>query len=102
MRQVLKVGIRKLKNNLSSYLREMRRGTRILVTDRNAVVAELHEPRADYEAEPLADPVLAEWVREGTVLPATRKKEPLPESPVRLPDGTALRLLDEDRGRRER
>lgn len=98
MKQIVTVGIRELKNNLSSYLREVRRGTRVLVTDRNAVVAELHEPRANYSPDEPTDPVLAEWVRERTVLPPTREKEPLPASPVRLDDGTARRLLDEDRG----
>ena len=46
------VGIKELKNNLSAYLREVRRGTRVLVSDRNSVVAELHEPRAGYTSHP--------------------------------------------------
>jgi len=91
------VGIKELKNNLSAYLREVRRGTRILVADRAAVVAELHEPGAVYAAAGDAHPALEAWVRSGLVTLPKRPKEPLPESPVRLAEGAARRLLDMDR-----
>lgn len=93
-----RVGIRELKNNLSAYLREVRRGERFLVSDRDKVVAELHEPEATYGRALPADPILQEWVRRGVVVPPSRDKGPLPQSPVRLEEGTAKRLLDEDRG----
>ncbi len=35
------VGLRELKNNLSEYVREVRSGESVLVTDRGEVVAEL-------------------------------------------------------------
>jgi antitoxin (DNA-binding transcriptional repressor) of toxin-antitoxin stability system len=95
------VGIKDLKNQLSAWLREVRRGTRVLVADRGSVVAELREPGAAYETEP-ADPVLAEWARVGAIRLPTRRKEPLPESPIRLPAGLATRLLDEAREDRRR
>lgn len=38
------VAIKELKNNLSSYLREVKNGEVILVTDRGSVVAELRQP----------------------------------------------------------
>jgi antitoxin (DNA-binding transcriptional repressor) of toxin-antitoxin stability system len=91
------VGIKELKNNLSAWLREVRRGTRVLVSDRNRVVAELHEPEAGYAIDDPMDPKLAEWIEAGVVSPPTVKKEKLPASPVRLEEGTAARLLDEDR-----
>lgn len=91
------VGVKELKDNLSAYLREVRRGTRILVTDRNVVVAEIYEPGGSYAADRADDPVLAAWVRDGLVVPATRKKEPMPESPVRLAAGTSLGWLDDSR-----
>ena len=102
MGRVKKVGVKDLKNNLSAYLREVRRGTRILVTDRSDVTAELHEPGATYEAPESENPILAEWVEKGIDTLPTAKKVPLPESPVKFKDGTALRLLDEsrDEGRR--
>ena len=53
------VGIKDLKNNLSAYLRDVRRGARVLVTDRDRVVAELHEPRSGYAVDDPFDPQLA-------------------------------------------
>ena len=96
------VGIKELKNNLSAYLREVRRGTRILVSDRNTIVAELHEPRAGYGVPDSADPLVAEWTDSGIVSPPSRKKTPLPASPITSRDGEALSLLNQDRGDRER
>ena len=92
------VGIKELKNNLSAYLREVRRGTRILVSDRSAIVAELHEPGATYVLDEDENPVLAGWVRAGVVTAPTRAREPLPSTGLKLEDGTAARLIAEDRG----
>ena len=100
MTEIKTVGIKDLKNNLSAWLREVRRGTRILVSDRASVVAELHEPGATYETDPTRSPVLDEWIRAGIVTMPRAKKRPLPVSPVSLPEGTAARLLDEERGER--
>ena len=94
------VGIKDLKNNLSAYLREVRQGARILVSDRDRVVAELHEPGVVYAAEEDLRPVLAAWVRAGIVTLPKRPKAPMQRSPVRLATGTAAHLLDE--GRRDR
>ena len=91
------IGVKDLKNNLSAYLREVRRGTRVLVTDRNVVVAELHEPGATYRPDELADPTVSDWVRDGIVVLPTRKKEPLPPSSVRLPAGTSRGWLEDAR-----
>lgn len=38
------VGIKVLKNNLSRYLREVRDGEVVWVTDRDEVIAEIHRP----------------------------------------------------------
>jgi antitoxin (DNA-binding transcriptional repressor) of toxin-antitoxin stability system len=38
------VGIKVLKNNLSRYLRDVRAGETVLVTDRDEVIAEIHRP----------------------------------------------------------
>ena len=101
MSELKTVGIKELKNNLSAYLREVRRGIRVLVSDRNRVVAELHEPNAGYVVDGApdpGDPQLASWVRDGIVRLPTAPKSRLPASPVRLAEGVANRLLDEDRG----
>ena len=97
MSDIKTVGVKDLKNNLSAYLRDVRRGTRILVSDRSMIVAELHEPTATYAVPESSDPIVTEWIREGIVVPPSRKKTPLPESPVRVEEGLAARLLDEDR-----
>ncbi len=97
VRAVEKVGIKNLKNNLSAYIRRVRKGTRILVTDRDEVVAELSEPRPDERTEDI-HPLLAEWMRRGELHRGKSRKTPLPRSPVRLKPGTAQRLLDLDRG----
>jgi len=96
------VGIKELKNNLSAYLREVRLGTRVYVSDRDEIVAELHEPGAVYTTAEDPNPVLAAWSRAGIVTLPKHLKVPLQKSPVRLAKGTAARLLDEDRheGRR--
>jgi len=75
MAEIKTVGVKELKNNLSAYLREIRRGTRILVSDRSTVVAELHEPGATYPAPGKGDPVISGWVEAGIVaLPAGPKE----------------------------
>jgi antitoxin (DNA-binding transcriptional repressor) of toxin-antitoxin stability system len=76
------VGVRDLKNHLSEYLRLVRRGERILVTDRGEVVAELRHPGAP-------PPKLR--ANRTDLYPAL---EPI------APDGTARVLIDEDRGER--
>jgi antitoxin (DNA-binding transcriptional repressor) of toxin-antitoxin stability system len=97
-----KVGIKELKNNLSAYVREVRRGAHILVTDRADVVAEIREPGAAYSPSEDRHPLLEAWARAGVVALPTRPKSPLPPPPARLPDGTAKRLLDADRSERRR
>jgi len=96
VKAVERVGVKRLKNNLSAYLRQVKRGVRVLVTDRDQVVAELGQPRKDEAGLP---PLFAEWIRRGELRPGRRPKQPLPASPVRFPAGTAQRLLDLDRGK---
>jgi antitoxin (DNA-binding transcriptional repressor) of toxin-antitoxin stability system len=95
MKAIERVGVKNLKNNLSAYLRQVKRGVRVLVTDRDEVVAELGKPRIDIAKS--AHPLLAEWIAAGDLRPATARKKKLPVSPVKLPAGTARRLLDADR-----
>ena len=95
------VGIRELKNRLSHYLREVRAGKTVLVTDRGEVVAELRTPSPP--AGPLASyPGLAELARR-TLLeigaPARAELYPrLPPTAATRP--TAAELLDQERGER--
>jgi prevent-host-death family protein len=71
----MQVGTKELKNRLSHYLRIVRGGEPVLVTDRGAVVAELR-PVAARVAEHV---VLAELARQGIVtLPRGRLPDLLP------------------------
>lgn len=89
------VGVRDLKNNLSSHLRDVRDGLTITVSDRGRPVAELR-PRSGRQEARVAD-LAAEWAREGRLeLPAARKR-PLEPSPVSLRAGTSRRMLEADR-----
>jgi len=93
MDPVKTVGVKELRNRLSEYLRDVRRGTRVLVTDRSAVVAEFRQPGPD----PLADgrhPRAAEWLDSGLLTPPSRAKVSLPSSPVSQPAGTSRAIID--------
>src|SRR5580658_10290122 len=58
------VGIRELKNSLSEYLRRVRSGESVLVTDRGEIVAELMPPGRD-SVDPSVPPGLSALVRRG-------------------------------------
>jgi antitoxin (DNA-binding transcriptional repressor) of toxin-antitoxin stability system len=95
------VGIRELKAHLSRYLREVRAGEVILITDRQRVVAELRAPGGSGLAESEMDRGLRRLAEAGGL----RVGEPGPPdsycaSPVKAPAGTARALLDEERGER--
>lgn len=91
------VGIKQLRDSLSRYVKEARNGTRILILDREEVVAEIREPQVDY-APARREGRAEEMAREGTLIRPAGKKEPLGPSPLHLPPGTSKVLLAEDRG----
>jgi prevent-host-death family protein len=93
------VGLRELKNRLSEYVRLVRAGERVLVTDRGQVVAELVPSTATVAAGPEA--ALAELDRRGMTRPPSNKgRASYPRFRRLAPKGTARRLLDEERGER--
>lgn len=67
---VKSVGVKMLKNNLSKYLKMVRRGETVLVTDRNEVIAEIRRPQAA-GAEDRLQAFLEEEARLGRVTLAT-------------------------------
>jgi len=89
------VGIRELKNRLSEYLRLVREGEVVMVTDRGEAIAELRPASGGL------DPALAEAVRRGWLRwGGPNRPELYPRfAPLAAP-GTAARLLDEERGER--
>ena len=95
------VGIRELKNHLSEYLRRVRLGESVLVTDRGEVVAEFSPPTRGATDASLPAGLLALAKRGLVTLGAPRDGggyEPLPR-PHRG-RRTAAQLLDEERGSR--
>lgn len=99
------VGIKALKNKLSEYIRLVREGEIVLVTDRDEVVAEISRPRT-----PVAGRVsrweafLNEEERAGRITPAKRtesvalrrlRASPPPDAPTDLLE--LLRSMREDR-----
>ncbi len=95
------VGLRELKNRLSEYVRQVRAGESILVTDRGEVVAELGPP-GRIAARPDLPPGLLEMARRGEVtLGGPNDPSAYPEMrPVRLRHRTVAELLDQERGER--
>lgn len=94
------VGIRELKNRLSEYLRLVRAGERVLVTDRGEVIAELGPP-GEGAGQPDLPRKLREMIRKGLATRAApRKDHKVAFFPRLAPDGTAERLIDEERGER--
>jgi antitoxin (DNA-binding transcriptional repressor) of toxin-antitoxin stability system len=94
------VGIRELKDRLSAYLRLVRSGEVVLVTDRGEVVAELRPPGPAAQASDLP-PKLLELARQGLVTLGPPNDPALyAPMPQVMPEGAALRLLEEERGNR--
>jgi antitoxin (DNA-binding transcriptional repressor) of toxin-antitoxin stability system len=92
------VGVRELKNRLSEYLRLVRNGEEILVTDRGEVVAELRQPSPRVA---LPYPALLEVVRQGRArIGLPNRPDLYPALGPVVPRGSAAKLLDEERGER--
>ncbi len=93
------VGIRELKNRLSEYLRLVREGEVVKVTDRGEVVAELRPPVSGGGAG--QHPGLEDMARRGMIRLGEANRPGLyPTLEPVAPPGTAARLLDEERGDR--
>jgi antitoxin (DNA-binding transcriptional repressor) of toxin-antitoxin stability system len=93
------VGIRELKNRLSEYLRLVRSGEDILVTDRGQVVAELRPP--GQSPVTCKYPGLSELVRQGRArLGAPNDPTLYPPLKKLLGQAEIAQLLDEERGQR--
>ena len=95
------VGVRELKNRLSEYLREVRRGESVLVTDRGEVVAEFSPPRHG-AIDPGVPSALLALAKRGLITLGSPGDhlpyEAMPRS--RRGRRSAAQLLDEERGPR--
>jgi prevent-host-death family protein len=87
------VGVRELRQHLSDYLARVRKGQRLIVTERNVPVAELVPLGREH-------PGLGRLIAEGRVVPPLRP-EPLDYSPVSVRGARpATRALEVVRGER--
>ena len=94
------VGVRELKNRLSEYIRHVRAGEGVLVTDRGEVVAEIGPP-GHGAADASVPPGLVALARRGLVTLASHvDAEAYPTRPRRARRHRAAQLLDEERGER--
>jgi prevent-host-death family protein len=90
-------GIRELKDHLSRYVRRVEAGERVAVTAHGRVVAEIVPPGT--AAESRRRTRFDELVADGAIRPPVERGDPLEGWPtIRLPRGTASRLIDKDRG----
>jgi len=99
--RMIAVGIRELKGRLSAYLRRVRDGEVVQVTDRGVVVAELRKPVLP--TGPTSHGGVNRLILEGAAhLERTDPPDDLYAAPARpgLPRDVVLALLNESRGDR--
>jgi antitoxin (DNA-binding transcriptional repressor) of toxin-antitoxin stability system len=93
------VDIKRLKSQLSEYIRLAATGEIVLITDRDRIVAELRPPSAS-RAEEAPNALLAEAVRRGLIRPAALLPGPPPAAePASLLEDILAGL---DKARRDR
>ncbi len=94
------VGLRELKNRLSEYVRQVRAGQAVVVTDRGQVVAELRAP-GEVPSRTKVDPAVARMVNRGLlILGAPNTGRVYPSLPRLLRSTTSAMLLEAERGTR--
>jgi len=95
------VGVRELKNRLSEYIRQVRSGEGVLVTDRGQVVAELTPPGHGATDASVPAGLLALARRQLLVIGAPADRNLYPALPrTRRRKRTAAQLLQDERGDR--
>ncbi|MEP7340227.1 MAG: type II toxin-antitoxin system prevent-host-death family antitoxin [Acidobacteriota bacterium] len=100
------VNIGELKNNLSHYLRQVRKGNEVIIKDRNRIIARIvpAAPQTDYEEEMLElaaqgkirlaeKPLTEEIINEMLNLPLPR-----PKTRGKAAKTLLKRIMDEERG----
>ena len=93
----METGIRELKDNLSRYIRRIEAGERISVTAHGRVVAELLPPGHSARTSPGS--CWDELIAAGILHLPVESGNPFEDWPdIRLPKGTATKLIDLDRG----
>jgi prevent-host-death family protein len=102
MARMKTVGVRDLKNKLSEYLRRVRLGESVLVTDRGEVVAQLLPP-GQGQSDPSVPAGLQSLAKRGLLTlgaPAETDLYPALKRKQGEPRRSVGQLLDEERGAR--
>lgn len=96
------VGVKQLKARLSEYVRLVKAGETILVTDRDEVVAELRPARRQRRHGEDLEEILESLADAGEITRASAPKRgwTWTAEGLGLPRGAALKLLDEIRAER--
>lgn len=94
------VGLRELKNRLSEYVREVRSGESVLVTDRGEVVAELLPPGQGLDESGVPSALMALAKKGQLTLGASNDATLYPKLPRILKRHRSAVLLDQERGTR--
>jgi len=94
------VGLRELKNRLSEYVREVRSGDSVLVTDRGEVVAELIFSGQGIDERGIPSGLVALARRGHLTLGTSNDAALYPKLSPLLKRNRAFALLDEERGAR--
>lgn len=92
------VGLRELKNRLSEYVREVRSGEGVLVTDRGMVVAELIPAGQGADEIGVSSGLMAGARRGQLTLGASNDAAVYPKLRPILKRHRAIELLDQERG----
>jgi prevent-host-death family protein len=91
------LGIRELRDNLSRCIRRVEKGEQIAVTAHGRVIARIVPPGSQAGTKTYEGLIAMGLVRPAA--PSAKRSDPLAGWPkLRLPRGTAQRLIDEDRG----
>jgi antitoxin (DNA-binding transcriptional repressor) of toxin-antitoxin stability system len=97
MKSMKTVGIKMLRDKLSLYLREIKSGVTILITDRDEIIAELHKPSLSSKLIQIKS-IQSEWILQGKLVAPKTLKKAIQPSTLKIKQGTSQMLLDLDRG----
>ena len=70
---MIRVGVKDLKNQLSQYLQHVKNGEKVIITEHNRVIAEMNLPQKEKKLTSLEEK-LKRMSKEGYIIPAKRKK----------------------------
>jgi antitoxin (DNA-binding transcriptional repressor) of toxin-antitoxin stability system len=101
-RDMKSVGVKQLKSRLSEYLRLVRSGETVLVTDRDEVIAELRPARRQAPSVDSLDEILDSLAERGEITRASlpKRRWKWKAKGLGLPTGSATAILNEIRSDR--